>query len=100
MDDAELRESLPRKEVVKAGKFKIGLTHGSGAPFGLLERVGKEFSNVDVVVFGHSHSPLNVTKKGVLFFNPGSPTDKIFARQNAYGILEISDDIKGEIIKL
>ena len=100
MDDPELQDSLPVKEVVKAGRFKIGLIHGSGAPFGLIERVGKEFEGVDVIIFGHSHSPTNVVKKGVLFFNPGSPTDTIFARQTAYGILEINDSIKGEIIKL
>ncbi|MEE8359357.1 MAG: metallophosphoesterase family protein [Candidatus Omnitrophota bacterium] len=100
MDDLELQDSLPVKKIVKAGKFKIGLMHGFGPPFGLIERVGKEFKGVDAIVFGHSHSPINVVKKGVLFFNPGSPTDTIFTRQSSYGILEINDTIKGEIIKL
>ena len=100
MDDPELQDSLPVKDIVKAGKFKIGLTHGFGPPFGLTERVGKEFEGVDAIVFGHSHSPINVVKKGVLFFNPGSPTDTIFTRQSSYGILEINNTIKGEIIKL
>ncbi|MFH1753309.1 MAG: metallophosphoesterase family protein [Candidatus Omnitrophota bacterium] len=100
MDDQELQYNLPTKEIITAGKFRIGLMHGFGPPFGLLERVSKEFSGVDVVVFGHSHSPVNVVKKGVLYFNPGSPTDTIFTRQNGYGILEINDKIKGEIIKL
>jgi len=100
MDDELVRSQLSAKEVVEIGKFKIGLTHGSGPPFGLMERIGKEFGKVDVIVYGHSHSPRNETHSGILFFNPGSPTDKIFTRQNTYGILEINNTIKGEIIKL
>lgn len=100
MDDTEVRRALPTKETITIGKFKIGLIHGSGSPFGLIDRVGKEFGDVDVVVYGHSHSPENKMRNGVLFFNPGSPTDKIFARYNSYGILEVNDGIKGEIIRL
>ncbi len=100
MDDAFVQETLPRKEVIEAGKFKIGLIHGLGPPFGILDRVRKEFGNVDVIVFGHSHSTKNEVKNGVLFFNPGSPTDKIFARYTTYGIIDVNDKIRGEIIKL
>ena len=55
---------------------------------------------MDVIVFGHSHSPVNELRDGILFFNPGSPTDKIFAKYNSYGILTINKEIKGEIIRL
>lgn len=100
MDEADLKKILPRKDIIEAGKFKIGLTHGFGPPYGLLDRVRQEFGKVDAIVFGHSHSPINEVRDGILFFNPGSPTDKIFSRQNAYGILEIDDAIRGVIIKL
>lgn len=100
MDERALRESLPEKLIVDAGPFKIGLMHGFGPPVGLIERIGGEFKDVDAIVFGHSHSPVNEVRDGVLFFNPGSPTDRIFARYNSYGILEIKDHIKGEIVKL
>ena len=45
--------------------------------------------------------PLNMVKDGILFFNPGSPTDKIFAAKQYYGILEVTDKkIEGKIIKI
>ena len=53
-----------------------------------------------MLVFGHSHQPMNEIKDGILHFNPGSPTDKIFAPFNSYGILEINDKINGKIIKI
>lgn len=101
MDPPELRRALNEKEILQAGKFKIGLIHGYGAPKELVDTVGGEFANVDAIVFGHSHSATNIVKGGVLFFNPGSPTDTIFASSNSYGILEIYDDkIEGRIIQL
>jgi predicted phosphodiesterase len=35
-----------------------------------------------------------------LMFNPGSPTDTVFATINTFGILTIDDEIKGEIIEI
>lgn len=102
MDCREVREILPEKKIINIKKFKIGIFHGWGAPFNLINLAEKEFQKdkCDVIVFGHSHSPFNEVRNGVLFFNPGSPTDKIFSPYNSYGILEINDEIKGKIIKL
>jgi hypothetical protein len=101
MDSIELRRSLKAKEVIQAGKFRIGLIHGYGAPRELMDTVRKEFGSVDAIVFGHSHTSVNTVKDGVLFFNPGSPTDTIFATSNSYGILEVTDKkIEGNIVKL
>ena len=101
MDSAELRNILKPKEIIEAGKFRIGLIHGYGATANLVETVRGEFKDVDAIIFGHSHSALNIVKDGILFFNPGSPTDKIFARDNTYGILEVTDKkIEGKIVKI
>ena len=101
MDSTELRRVLGNKEIFEAGKFKIGLIHGYGAPSNLLETVKSEFKGVDAIIFGHSHAPLNIVKDGILFLNPGSPTDKIFAKDNTYGIIEITDKtIEGKIVKI
>jgi len=44
---------------------------------------------------------MNMKKDGVLYFNPGSPTDKIFASKNTYGILEITPKgIEGSIVDI
>ena len=101
MDSQELRRVLKDKEIVQAGNFRIGLMHGYGAPKDLAETVRSEFTGVDAIVFGHSHTAVNTVKDGILFFNPGSPTDTIFAAKNTYGILEVSDKkIEGRIITL
>lgn len=101
MDSQALRRRLKEKEIVTAGKFKIGLIHGYGAPKDLIQTVQGEFRNVDAVVFGHSHSAVNIKKDGILFFNPGSPTDTVFAKANTYGILEVTETgIEGTIVRL
>lgn len=101
LDSSEVAATLKPKEIIEAGKFRIGLMHGWGPPNGLAERLLTEFENDDIncLVFGHSHSTMNETRNGVLLFNPGSPTDKIFSPYNSYGILEIGDGITGRIIK-
>lgn len=101
MDSSALQHIIKDKEVFQAGSFKIGLIHGYGAPANLIDTVAGEFKGVDAIIFGHSHEAVNMVKDGVLFFNPGSPTDKIFAKANSYGILEIMDKkIEGKIIKI
>lgn len=101
MDSRDLRDVLNQKEVIEIEGHLIGLIHGYGAPGLLIETVKAEFKNCDAIVFGHSHMATNMVKGGILFFNPGSPTDKVFASQNTYGILELTEEyVKGEIIKL
>lgn len=100
MDTPYLQDHLNDKEIIQVKNFKIGLIHGYGAPNDIVDTVRREFTNVDAIIFGHSHSPMNETRDGVLFFNPGSPTDKVFATVNSYGILEVSDKgIEARIIK-
>lgn len=102
MDDGQVRGLLHRVEVFPCERYAIGLFHGSGPPRGLLDVVKKEFGDrkVDVVIFGHSHHPMNEVINGVLYFNPGSPNDEIFAPYCSYGIIELSDQIEGKIIKV
>ena len=102
MDPEEVRKTLPQKETFKAGNFKVGLMHGWCHPAKLIELLTEAFKNdkVDLIIFGHSHCGLNEKKGGILFFNPGSATDKVFAPYNSYGIIEINDKIKATIIRI
>jgi putative phosphoesterase len=91
MDSMEIRSKLPIKETIEVGGKRIGITHGSGGPWGIEQRVRKMFDQVDVIVYGHSHESQNRVIDGILFFNPGRASD-------SFGILVIEEDVKGEII--
>ena len=103
MDEHDLHSILPERDIVLWKNFKIGLYHGRGPANRVVDVVQEEFKNdqVDAVVFGHSHQPFNEELKGVLYFNPGSPNDTIFAPYCSYGILEVNGDkLIGKIIKV
>ncbi len=103
MDGLELRQILPREEILKVEDVRIALYHGEGAPEGLLERIRERFrgGNIQAVIFGPSHQPMAEVIDGVLYLNPGSPTDKVRAPFRSYGVLEVNgSEIEGKIVKL
>jgi len=100
MDPLTVRIMLPDRLVFHVGEFRIGMMHGWGMPFNLEQKLLKELGQVDCLVYGHSHKPANRTKGGILFFNPGSAIDKRFTTHNTVGILDIGDQIRGEIIEI
>jgi putative phosphoesterase len=93
MDSGELKAVLPVKEIVEIENKRIGITHGSGGPWGIEERVRKMFESdrIDIIVYGHSHRSQNKVINDILFFNPGKATD-------SFGILTINEEAKEEII--
>jgi putative phosphoesterase len=94
MDSMEIKTILPIKEIVQVGNKLIGITHGSGSPWGIEQRVRKMFESnrIDIIVYGHSHRSQNKVIDDILFFNPGKAKD-------SFGILTINEEVKGEIIK-
>ena len=103
MDEKKLCTLLSRRQVFECAGVMIGVFHGEGARLKVLEIVLKEFQKdkVQVVIFGHTHQPLNEKMNGVLYFNPGSPNDRINAPFCSYGILEIKDgQATGHIVKV
>jgi hypothetical protein len=102
MDSGHVRALLPEKRVVELNGFKIGITHGWGAPRGIELRVKTFFPEDDLnaIVFGHSHKPCNTVINNILFFNPGSPTDNRHAEHRTMGILTLDKTLSGEIIIL
>jgi putative phosphoesterase len=67
-----------------------------------LRQVRARFSDVQVVVFGHSHRPVNFHMSGVLMFNPGSlGPDYRLPNGPAVGLLTIENGaVRGQIIRL
>jgi len=103
MASANVRATLPENKILRLCGKVICLMHGYGNPDNLIDILKKRFlsEKPDIIVYGHSHRPTNELMDGVLFFNPGSCTDTVFASYRSYGIIEIDKDkIKAEIHKL
>ena len=92
MDDGAVRKELPEKTIVELQGFKIGITHGFGAPDGMVEKVRSKFlEKVDMILFGHTHVPHREENDGILFYNPGSLSFNNDRRELTYAILEIKE---------
>ena len=100
MDPLGIRAVLPEKKIVELGGFRFGLIHGWGSSAGLEEKVLGQFTDVDVIVYGHSHKPMNDVVQGVLLFNPGTASGYSSYGVHSIGILECGDTVEGEIIDL
>ena len=93
MDSPDVKSILPEKEEVVVEGKRIGIIHGSGPPWGIESRVREHFDRVDIIIFGHTHQAKNEVIDGVLFFNAGQAN-------HSYGILEIGDEVKGQILRV
>jgi uncharacterized protein len=100
VDSAELQVRLPFKKVIPIGNFRVGLIHGKYKLNVQQEMIRKEFDNVDLIVYGHSHHPFWGVVEGVYLLNPGSPTDKRHAPYNSVALLEVGEEIRAEIIRI
>ena len=73
--------------------LQVAMIHDAGAKQGRLARMGRQFPRADLVVFGHSHIPLDEADESRRIFNPGSPTDKRRQPYPTLGELRIEDGV-------
>ncbi|OPY00919.1 MAG: phosphodiesterase [Syntrophorhabdus sp. PtaB.Bin047] len=92
MDDFDLAARLPESRVEEVEGRRIGIIHGWGSPQGLEDKVLHAFQGVDIVVFGHSHVPLNTKKGGIILFNPGSYRGG-YSVPATVGVIEIAGEV-------
>jgi len=71
--------------------LRVAMLHDSGPSAGRLARMRRRFPEADLVVFGHSHIPLDESGYGLRIFNPGSPTDRRRQPHGTLGVLRIED---------
>ena len=86
--DVALWGAAQTAELSLAG-LRIAMLHDSGPSAGRLARMRRAFPAADLVVFGHSHIPLDDSVAGFRIFNPGSPTDRRRQPHGTLGVLEI-----------
>ncbi|MDQ3717278.1 MAG: metallophosphatase family protein [Actinomycetota bacterium] len=80
----------PEQLVTEIDGLRVGMIHDSGAATGRLPRMRRLFPDCDLVVFGHSHIPMDLSGNGLRIFNPGSPTDRRRQPSGTVGVLEVS----------
>ncbi len=67
------------------------MIHDSGPAAGRLRRMRAAFPAAELVIFGHSHIPLDDSDGTLRIFNPGSPTDRRRQPHGTLGVLDIAD---------
>lgn len=92
MDDFDLDNLLPRKRVEAIEGKRIGIVHGRGAPYSIEQVVLSEFTDVDLIVFGHSHVPSYAKRGDLILFNPGALRNPATGKKTV-GIIEIGTEI-------
>jgi putative phosphoesterase len=117
-DSAQVRHYLDERQRLTFGERAIGIVHGSRAWEGnlwrhaalalnpqrrmniLLNYVLRQFNDVDVIVFGHSHTPYMKMHGNTLLFNPGSLLPRR-GHSGSVGLLEINASaIKARIVAI
>ena len=87
---------LPDRLEVDLGGLRVGMVHDSGARAGRPGRLRRWFPTADVVVFGHSHEPVDDEGlDGQRLFNPGSAVQRRRQPHRTLGRLTIAG---GELV--
>lgn len=68
----------------------VAMVHDSGPSRGRESRLRRRFPTADLVVFGHSHIPIDHQAGPVRLLNPGSPTWKRRQPWPTYATIEVS----------
>ena len=96
-DDDMLRDHrVKERHVIEVGPLKVGLTHvfeGLHLYWGLDKAMETEFGGpVNIIVFGHTHSPLVKRDNSVMLVNPGSTLLPHYQpKLGSVGILDIDE---------
>jgi len=91
-------------ELIEISGRKIFLTHGHryDVRYGITNLYYKALElNVDMVLFGHTHVPINIEENGIIFMNPGSPSiPRTQSKAKTIGLIDINDKIYTKIIEI
>lgn len=91
-NDTDLVGALPEDRVFTVEGYRLAMVHDSGAHKGREARLRRRFPTADLVVFGHSHIPVDAEGlDGQRLFNPGSATERRGQPEHTYGRLRIAD---------
>lgn len=102
-NDAGLEGRLPETVDLVLGGVRVAMVHDSGPAGGRPARLKERFPECDVVVFGHSHIPVDeLGMGGQRLFNPGSPTQRRRQPRPTFGELVLGHGrvLRHEVIRI
>lgn len=76
MDEAALKQTLPKQRVVDVAGVRIALVHDAGPRARREARLAARFEDCAAVVYGHTHVPQVEQFQHLWVLNPGSPTER------------------------
>lgn len=91
-------------EIIEIRGKKIFFTHGHkynvNSGLNNIYYKGLEIK-ADIILFGHTHIPLNIIENNIIIMNPGSPTlPRSPERIPTFGLIEIGENITTSIIEI
>lgn len=101
-NDTELLGLLPERAEEEIDGVHLAMVHDSGTTAGRERRMRRWFPDADLVIFGHSHAPVDAEgAEGQRLLNPGSPTERRRAPSHTLGIVEIEDgNLRTRLVEL
>lgn len=91
-NDGDLAGVLPGTQLMDLAGVSVAMVHDSGPCRGREARLRRQFPAADVVVFGHSHEPVDtIGLSRQRLFNPGSPTERRRQPSHTMGWLALAD---------
>ena len=92
-NDHELVGELPERVEDQVKAVRIAMVHDSGPTKGRERRMARWFPDADLVVFGHSHAPLDAEGvDGQRLLNPGSPIERRRAPTHTMAVVDVDGD--------
>ena len=89
-NDHELFGLLPERIEETIDGVAVAMVHDSGAAKGRERRMRRWFPDADLVIFGHSHQPVDAEGvDGQRLLNPGSPTQRRRAPSHTMAVVTL-----------
>jgi putative phosphoesterase len=93
-NDRALVGALPMRLVLTLGGVRLAMVHDAGARVGRERRMRRWFPDAQLVVFGHSHVPVDAEGvDGQRLFNPGSAVQRRRQPERTMGRLLLDDGV-------
>lgn len=101
--NCDCSSTLPEDRLLTIGGKRIFMTHGHGYDvkwtYHKLFYKGLEVE-ADVVLFGHTHVATRFIEEGILVMNPGSTSHPRGSHEKTYAVVEIGQNITGQIVTI